>query len=454
MERPRSGGREVQRQSGATDRVNAPRGAHILHLDMDSFFAAVEVLHDPALRDRPVIVGGTGNRGVVASASYEARAFGVHAAMPTAEARRLCPHGVFVAPRHDVYGATSSRLLEILRRVTPLVEPIALDEAFLDVVGAHRLFGTSEAIAAMLREHVASELSLSCSVGIARTKFLAKLASKAAKPKIAEGRLVGGSGVFLVRPQEELPFLHAHPVRALPGVGPRTADRLRSLGISSVADLAEVGRENLVSHFGRLQGGVLADLAQGVDSRAVEPDRLTKSIGQEETFAADLYDLATLASYAREFAASVASRARSSGWEGKTVTLKIRYADFSIVTRSRTFDRACAVADELARVAVRLLDEVQIDCGVRLLGVHLSNLQRPGVDAAAQLSLFGEPGAPDATIEESKRDARAGLDAAADEIRDRFGSTAIGTLAAKVRRRSPTEDQHRSTAQSSLDKSR
>ncbi|HVM40818.1 MAG TPA: DNA polymerase IV, partial [Acidimicrobiia bacterium] len=256
----------------------APSAPSILHVDLDAFFASVEQLLDPALRGRPVVVGGTGNRGVVAAASYEARAFGIGSAMPTARARRLCPHAVFVPPRIDVYQGYSERVFAVFADVTPLVEGLSLDEAFLDVAGAAHLFGPGPDVARLIRRRVKDEVGLVCSVGVATTKHLAKLASAAAKP----------DGLLVVEPGTELEFLHPLPVERLWGVGPATRSRLDRIGVKTVGDLAALGEDALVRALGAAHGRHLHALAHNRDPRPVTPSRPTKSISAEETFARDL----------------------------------------------------------------------------------------------------------------------------------------------------------------------
>jgi DNA polymerase-4 len=246
----------------------------ILHVDLDAFYAAVEQVADPALRGRPVVVGGLGARGVVAAASYEARQFGVHSAMPMARARRACPDGVFLAPRFDAYQAASSTVMGILRSYTPLVEPISLDEAFLDVRGAPRSWGTGREVATVIRARVRAETALSASVGVATNKLVAKLASDLAKP----------DGCLVVEPGTELDFLHPLPVERLWGVGPATRRRLARLGVNTVGGLAGVPEATLVTALGAGAGSHLYALAHGIDERAVEPHRVVKSIGHETTF--------------------------------------------------------------------------------------------------------------------------------------------------------------------------
>ncbi|HUY07538.1 MAG TPA: DNA polymerase IV [Acidimicrobiales bacterium] len=419
----------------------------LLHLDMDCFFAAVEMVDDPELKGRPVIVGGTSRRGVVASASYEARAYGVHAAMPTAEAMRCCPDGVFRSPSHARYGEMNRRLLEIIERVTPEFEPIAFDEAFIDVSGAHGLFGASAEIAWKLWTTVQGELGLTCSVGVARTKLIAKLASKAAKPSVSLSNSVPrrpvvreGLGVCVIPREDEIAFLYAHSLRALPGIGPKTMAKLQAVGISSIADAAEVGRQRLRRLLGERQGEVIVNFIEGIDPRRVESSRDTRSIGAETTFSRDLYDPNELASRTRELSSSVAARSRQTGAPGRTVSLKIRYRDLEIITHSRTFDRPFRSGAEIADVAVALLDSIACDRGIRLLGVHLSNFVDQDSGATKQLALFGGETEAD---EESQAELRGNLDATTDEIRRRFGDRALDPLSVLGRRMSRGEENKR-----------
>ena len=399
------------------------RTADILHVDMDCFFAAVEVRLDPSLSGLPVIVGGTGARGVVASASYEARAFGVRSAMPTAEARRLCPDGVYLNARHGEYQAVSRELMALFMDVSPLVEPLSLDEAFLDVSGSHRLLGESLAIASALRERVQRELALTCSIGIGSSKLIAKLASKAAKPEI--GAKSRGSGLLLVDPALERQFLDPLPVRALPGAGPRTCERLARLGISTVGELAEIGAEALLRLFGKSHGAALYELANGHDPRPVTPSRPARSIGHEQTFAVDDYERSSLEAKLCQLAASVASRLRDHELVGKTVSLKVRFADFSTISRAQTLKEVTASASVISEVACLLLDQVELDRGVRLIGVQIANIEEATLARAAQLSLFGS--AEDGGSE-SADERRETLDLTADAIRQRFGPSALSAV--------------------------
>ena len=381
---------------------------------MDAFFAAVEVLVDPSLAGKPLIVGGDGPRGVVASCSYEARSYGIHSAMPSVRARRLCPHAVFVHGRYDLYQEHSRKLHAVLTSFTPLVEGIALDEAFLDVTGARRLWGRGPQIAAAIRARVFEELGLWCSVGVAESKFLAKLASEAAKPRAGPpgSPPSPGRGVKVIEPEEELAFLHPLPVGALWGVGPATRRRLDRFGIRTVGDLAAMPLATLIGALGEAQGRHLHALAWARDDRAVEPDRAAKSVGHEETYAADHYTLATLRDEALRLSDAVANRLREAGVAGRTVTIKVRFASFQTITRSRTVPTPVDAGAAVARVALDLLDAVDPSPGVRLLGVSVSNLGPP---PAEQLRLDEGDGADEPAV------ARA-----VDEVRRRFGETAVG----------------------------
>ncbi|MBX3287122.1 MAG: DNA polymerase IV [Actinobacteria bacterium] len=382
---------------------------------MDAFFAAVELRRRPELRGQPVVVGGTGERGVVAAASYEARAFGIHSAMPATRARRLCPHAVFLPGDHAHYGEVSARVMAIFRSMTPLVEPISLDEAFLDVAGARRLHGDAPAIAARIRARVHEEEGLTCSVGVARVKFLAKLASEAAKPRATPRGTRPGAGVVVVDPGRELAFLHPLPVQALWGVGPATLTRLQRLGVRTVGDLADLPLDVVVANLGQASGAHLHALAHAVDPRSVEPEQATKSVGHEETYPRDLHRRADCELEVLRLADAVATRLRAAGVRGRTVTVKVRFGDFRTITRSATLARATDSAREVARTGRRLLAEVDTSPGVRLLGVSVSGL---GEGAAEQLS-FDE-------IADDRPDDWRAAEAVVDEIRARFGSRSVG----------------------------
>ena len=404
-----------------------PVAATILHVDMDAFFASVEVLDDPSLAGKPVIVGGAGARGVVASCTYEARAFGVHSAMPSIRARQLCPDAVFLSGRHSRYAEVSAQLHGILRDVTPMVEPIGLDEAFMDVVGAVRLFGPPVRIAHGLRDRVRAELGLGCAVGIGRSKMIAKLASRAAKPRASRVGLDPGPGVVLVSPDEELAFLHAHDVQALWGVGPATTARLHSLGVQTVGDLAELPTDTLVRRLGRASGAHLAALARGEDPEPVTPNRPNKSIGHEETFSQDLVDPDELEHHVLRMAESVATMLRGESGAARTVTVKVKFKDFSMQTRSHTMSRPISTGGAIGQVAAALLAGIDPGEGIRLLGVSASGLSKGAADQLAFDLGDGLDHANESAtaIEQSWHDVTAAVDA----IRDRFGRSAVGSAA-------------------------
>ncbi len=421
--------------------MTAPGGSceadalEILHVDMDCFYAAVEVLDDPSLKGRPVIVGGIGPRGVVASCSYEARASGVRSAMPMAEARRRCPSAVFIAWRHGRYGEVSAELHEVFRSFTPVIEPIALDEAFLDVSGSHRLFGASEEIAWGIRRNVRETLGLDCSVGVARSKLIAKLASKEAKPRASATAPVPGRGVVVVRPEDEIRFLHPRPIRELWGVGPKTAERLGRYGVKTIAELAALDRDTLERLVGKAVGSHLHALSLARDERRVEPNAKLKSVGNEETFPTDRHDHANLHPEVVRLADSVGARLRAAGLAGRTVNLKLRFADFRTITRSQSLRSPLLSSLEIARIAGALLEAVDVGRGVRLLGVSVSSLEPVSTSGARQLSLLsadelsasGDAGRSEvARASEARVVARAEVEAAVDAIRVRYGRGALG----------------------------
>ncbi|HVE45587.1 MAG TPA: DNA polymerase IV [Acidimicrobiales bacterium] len=390
----------------------------ILHVDMDSFYASVEVLHDPELAGRPVVVGAAGSRGVVASCTYEARVFGIHSAMPSAHARRLCPDAVFVPAHPHLYAAYSRRLHDLLTDFTPLVEGIGLDEAFVDVTGARRLFGPAPAVAARIREKVAEELKLACAVGVGTSKLVAKLASRKAKPRVVGGRLQPGAGVFVVMAGEELDFLHRHPVAALWGVGPATEPRLHRLGVATVGDLAAVPRSTLVAALGASLGSHLHELSWGRDDQEVVPHREPKSVGHEQTYPRDLVEVAELRSETVRMADSVAARLRHGGLGARTVTVKVRFSDFATITRSQTLRGPVDTALEVAAAAHSLLDAVDPTPGVRLLGISVSTLSAGG---SRQLSLDKVAGAGGDSWSPAWGEAWQ----AVDEVRRRFGESVV-----------------------------
>jgi DNA polymerase-4 len=349
----------------------------------------------------------------VAAASYEARRYGIHSAMPSMRARRLCPAAVFLAGDFPAYEEASKAVHAVFHSFTPLVEGIALDEAFLDVTGGTRLFGDGAAVGTAIRQRVSDDLGLTCSVGVAPTKLLAKLASKAAKPTVAPSGITPGAGVVVVAPGEELAFLHPLPVQALWGVGPATLERLRRLGVATVGDLAGIPEATLVHTLGKANGRHLHRLAVGEDDRAVEPDRPIKSISHEQTFARDLDDRDELALEVVRMADSVAARLRAQRLAGRTVTLKVRFGSFTTITRSATGPDGVDTGPAIAAVARGLLDTVDPAPGVRLLGVAVSGLAPA---AGEQLTLADAAGGAGWTT----------ATRAVDDVRQRFGPTAIG----------------------------
>jgi DNA polymerase IV len=388
----------------------------ILHVDMDAFFVSVELLRRPELRGQPVVVGGAGRRGVVAAANYEARAFGVHSAMPSSRAQRLCPHAVFLPGDYAHYVEVSDGVMAILRSYTPLVEPLSLDEAFLDVSGARRLFGPAPEIAARIRARVQDEQGLVCSVGVAPNKFLAKLGSEAAKPKADRRGTRAGTGVTVIRPGEELAFLHPLPVQAIWGVGPATLTRLERFGVRTVGDLADLSLAALTGAVGDAHGRHLHRLAHGVDDRRVEPHQRPKSISHEETFPQDHHRHDVLRRELVRLSDAVAGRLRASGLSGRTVVLKVRFGDFHTITRSTTLPHPVSSGTAIARAAKELLAGVDPSPGVRLIGVSVGQL---GDGDNRQLT-FDDLDRDDDTSDWDD------ASAAMDEIRSRFGAKAVG----------------------------
>jgi DNA polymerase IV len=373
----------------------------ILHVDMDAFYASVEVRRRPELAGRPVLVGGAGGRGVVASASYEARARGIHSAMPMARALRLCPEAVVITPDFEAYAAASAAIREIFLAVTPLVEPISMDEAFLDVRGSTRLFGQPPEIGTAIRRRIRDELGLPASVGIAPNKFLAKLCSDKAKP----------DGLLHLRVDDVAAFLQPLPVGDLWGVGAKTAERLARFGVRTVGDLTHLPQDTLRRLVGEATAPHLAALARGEDRRTVTPHQGMKGMSAEETFDADVDDPEVLRREVLRLSEKLARRLRRHGSAARTVTLKLRYASFQTVTRSITLPTPVDDATRIHAAAAQLLDGLRLQrVRVRLIGVGLSNLV-PG-DAARQLSLTAD-------------DRWQQLERAADRARDRFGDAAV-----------------------------
>lgn len=367
----------------------------IIHIDMDAFFAAIEQRDHEELRGKPVIIGGTGNRGVVATASYEARRFGVHSAMSMVEARRRCPEGIVLSSDHEKYSRVSVELQRIFSEFSPIVEPLSLDEAFLDVSGMEQLYANPEEIACCIKTRIKSELGLTASAGVAPNKFLAKLASDLQKP----------DGLVVIHPGEEEAMLKGLPITRMWGVGKATEQVLKNLGIYTIGQLAKTDVVQLAKHCGQLAYSIHS-LARGQDDRPVMPDLEPKSIGNEVTFPVDIIAASQIEMELLALAEKVGWRLRQHGFSGKTITVKIRFASFKTITRSKTLLEATHFDEVLYETAVQVCRQIPMQEGVRLLGITVSNLQTSG----GQLSLFGE--------QDNKRTA---MYETIDKLRNKFG---------------------------------
>ncbi len=378
-------------------------GCPVLHVDMDAFYASVELLSRPELRGTPVIVGGGGSRGVVLSATYEARALGVHSAMPMARARRLCPEAVVISPDHEAYAAASANVMEVFRAVTPLVEPISLDEAFLDVRGAARRLGGPRQIGQWIRATVQDEQGITCSVGIASTKFVAKLASARCKP----------DGLLVVPAHDVVAFLHPLPVGALWGVGEKTEAVLTQLGLHTVGDLANTPVGTLQRALGPAAGSHLSALAWGRDERSVVPHEPDKSVGAEETFAVDVDDPGVIARELLRLSERTAARLRAAGQVGRTISIKVRFADFTTITRAKTLSEATDVGRTVYETALGLYRALGLErARIRLVGVRVEGIK----DAATQTRQL-QLGEKDSGWREAEQ--------AVDRASRRFGAGAV-----------------------------
>jgi DNA polymerase-4 len=389
----------------------------ILHCDMDAFYASVEERDRPELVGQPVIVGGSPEkRGVVSAANYVARKYGIHSAMPAATAHRLCPHGVFLSPRISYYAEVSRQIRDIFERFTPLVEPLSLDEAFLDVTGSEQLFGPAAEIGQKIKQAVRKETGLVVSVGVAPNKFLAKIASDLKKP----------DGFLVVEPEKVQEFLDPLPVERLWGVGKVGSKVFQRLGIRTIGRLREWPVETLTGRFGS-QGEHLWRLAHGIDDDPVLPEREAKSISHETTFEEDIDDLEVLQAWLVNLTEQVAWRLRRHGLRGRVVHLKARFADFSLITRSQTLPEPTDITNELWQAADEMLRQ-RLPTGhlpVRLLGMGVSGFDDTGL---VQGLLF----------DQDERKKQAGLDVATDRIRERFGSSALRRAASLPNAKEPT----------------
>lgn len=396
----------MSKQDGSARQVSATsvdsRSASILHVDLDAFFASVELLEHPELIGKPVVVAGRSGRSVVTAANYPARRYGVHSAMPLAQAMRLCPGAIVLEPHFEKYRALSSQVMAIFDDMTPLVERLGIDEAFLDVSGAGGLLGTPAEIGTLIRRRVHAETRLTCSVGAASTKFVAKLASGRAKP----------DGLLVIPAEETLAFLHPLPVGALWGVGGAGEKVLLGRGLHTIGDIAATRLEVLERLLGDTAGRRLHDLANGIDARGISVDRQEKSVGHEVTFEVDVFDAHVLRRELLRQANQVGARLRSAGLVGRTVVLKIRYADFSTITRSKTLPEATDLGRRIYEEACNSYEALGRHPRVRLIGVRMEQLAPVG---GSQMSLWDDD---DGGWREAER--------TVDTVTQRFGHSMLG----------------------------
>lgn len=404
----------IMGRGDGSGRIVSPPGAddsgtRILHVDMDAFYASVAVLDDPSLAGKPIIIGAPEGRSVVSSASYEARRFGVRAAMPMSQALRLCPQGIVVNPSFHRYIEISRQVMEIFQSFTPLVEPLSIDEAFLDVSGARRLWGSPARIAALIRERVEAEVGITCSVGVAATKHVAKMASTLSKP----------DGMLVVREEDTLDFLGPRSVRQMWGVGPKASEALENRGIRTISDVRATPQQALARALGPAMGHRVWELARGIDPRGVSTERVEKSIGHEETFEQDITDVKRLRSELLRLADRVGIRLRKAGLETRTVAIKVRFTDFTTLSRSMTLSEPTDVGMRIADAARELFDALDVRDPVRLIGVRAEKLTD---GASGGLGLWDDD-------EDWRR-----VDDALDDAAERFGNGAV-TRAAFLGRR-------------------
>ena len=376
----------------------------ILHIDMDAFYASVEQLDNPWLRGKCVIVGGTSNRGVVSAASYEARRFGVHSAMPIFQAREKCPQGIFIPPRMNRYREVSQKVMTILNEFGPRVEAVSIDEAFMDLAGCERLHGDPEKMALAIKKKIKDELGLTCSVGVAPVKFLAKVASDMNKP----------DGLTIIRPEDMPSFIAALPVHAVSGIGKKTLPYLASLGIKTLGDIQKFPEKMLLDRLGKL-GARLFELSSGRDSSTVTPYASPKSVSSERTLAEDTDDIELLKNHLLKQAEEVARQLRKANVKAGTVTLKLKHADFKQVTRSKTIAIPTQSSKTLYRHAVRLLEDYRLTGKIRLIGVGTSGFKPAGLPV--QLDLFDRDTAGDKSWSK--------VDRTLETITKKFGKDAI-----------------------------
>jgi DNA polymerase-4 len=382
----------------------------ILHIDMDAFYASVEQLDNPQLKNKCVIVGGTSNRGVVSAASYEARQFGVRSAMPIYQAKQKCPHGIFVPPRMERYQAVSKKIMAVLRDFSPLVEPVSIDEAYVDITGCQRLFGEPQEIAWEIKRKIKETVNLTCSIGIAPNKFLAKIASDMQKP----------DGLTLIAPEQVGAFVDSLPINKAPGVGNKMQHQMELLGIRTLGDVQRLPQKTLLRHLGKF-GSRLRALSAGIDDSPVTPHAPHKSISSERTLAADTHDRELLKRCLLSQSADVARQLRQAGVRAKTITLKIKDADFKTFTRRATIGIPGQSSKTIYEQATRLLDDYKITKKIRLIGVGASGFSP--VSASVQMGLFEHSEEGDGDWEK--------VDKALDAISKKFGKDVVGRATLK-----------------------
>jgi len=394
---------QLNRGNSAPNPQGDDAGCHILHIDMDAFFALVEVRENPSLAGKQVIVGYDGNRGVVLSATYEARKLGVHSAMPMSRALRLAPNAIVVEPDHEKYSEVSENVMAIFESVTPLVQPLSVDEAFLDISGAQKLMGTPTQIGEVIRARVSDEQGITCSVGVASTMFVAKLATNFAKP----------DGLHVVPADKVIEFLHPLPIGALWGVGEKTGEQLARLGLVNVSDIANTPVKTLARVIGQAAAEHLYELSWGRDPRVVTPNQAEKSIGAERTFEADIDDPEEILAQILDLSNKVAKRLRAANYFSRTITIKVRFADFTSVTRSKSLPSSTDLATDIYATSKSLFEAMHLQrARIRLVGVRATGLV-PTSESSVQLEFSNR--------DSGWREAEAAM----DQVSLKFGNSAV-----------------------------
>jgi DNA polymerase-4 len=394
---------QLNRGNSARNPQGDDVGCNILHIDMDAFFALVEVRENPSLAGKQVIVGYDGNRGVVLSATYEARKLGVHSAMPMSRALRLAPNAIVVEPDHEKYSEVSENVMAIFESITPLVQPLSVDEAFLDISGAQKLMGTPSQIGEVIRARVSDEQGITCSVGVASTMFVAKLATNFAKP----------DGLHVVPADKVIEFLHPLPIGALWGVGEKTAEQLSRLGLVNVSDIANTPVKTLARVVGQAAAEHLYELSWGRDPRTVTPNQAEKSIGAERTFESDIDDPEEILAQILDLSNKVAKRLRAANYFSRTITIKVRFADFTSVTRSKSLPSSTDLATDIYATSKSLFEAMHLQrARIRLVGVRATGLV-PTSESSVQLEFSNR----DSGWREAEE--------AMDQVSLKFGNSAV-----------------------------